>query len=71
MSSLRNKVDTQSEMMSVYFFIANTNKVDSNKMMHMSFRTFKIKVLIFIIIYLLSIIEWRMTLTLNVPNKII
>ena len=30
MSSLRNKVDTQSEMMSAYFFIANTNKVDSN-----------------------------------------
>ena len=33
MSSLRNKVDTQSEMMSAYFFIANTGKLDSNKMM--------------------------------------
>ena len=37
-------------MMSVYFFIANTSKVESNKMMQMSLRTFIIKVFIFIII---------------------
>ena len=53
---------------SVYFFIANTNKVDSNKMIVMNLRNFKIKVFVFIIIYLPSIIEWRTTLTLNVPN---
>jgi len=39
---------------SVYFFIASTNKVESNKMIAMSLRTFKIKVLFFIFIYLLS-----------------
>ena len=39
---------------SVYFFIASTNKVESNKMIAMSFKTFKIKVLVFINIYLLS-----------------
>ena len=50
------------------FFIANTNKVDSNKMIVMNLRNFKIKVFVFIIIYLPSIIEWRTTLTLNVPN---
>ena len=41
-------------MMSVYFFIANTSNVESNKMIAMSFKTFIIKVLIFININLLS-----------------
>ena len=31
-------------MMSVYFFIANTSNVESNKMIAMSFKTFIIKV---------------------------
>ena len=37
-----------------YFFITNTNKVESNKMITMSSKTFIIKVLIFIFIYLPS-----------------
>ena len=40
---------------SVYFFIANTSKVESNKMIAMSFRAFIIKVFVFINIYLLSL----------------
>lgn len=55
---------------SVYFFIANTNKVESNKMMQINFKTFKIKVLIFILIYLLSILRLEATLTLNVPKQL-
>ena len=45
--------------MSVYFLIANTSKVESNKMMQTNFKTFKIKVLVFIIIYLLSSLKIR------------
>ena len=54
MSPLNIWIDTLSLLKSAYFFIANTNKVESNKMIAMSFRTFIIKVLIFIFIYLLS-----------------
>ena len=43
-----------SMLMSVYFFIANTSKVESNKMIAMRFKTFMIKVFVFINIYLLS-----------------
>ena len=43
-------VDTLS--MSVYFFIASTSKVESNKMIAMRFKTFTMKVLVFINIYL-------------------
>ena len=50
----KNRLDTLSMLKSVYFFIANTSKVESNKMIAMSFRTFIIKVLVFINIYLLS-----------------
>ena len=53
--------------MSVYFFIASTNKVESNKMIAMRFKTFIIKVFVFINIYLLSVKDWRTTLTSNVP----
>jgi len=52
---------------SVYFFIANTNKVDSSKMIAMRYKTFITKVLVFIIIYLLS--YWlEATLISNVPK---
>ena len=54
MSPLNIWIDTLSLLKSAYFFIANTNKVESNKMIAMSFRTFIIKVLVFIFIYLLS-----------------
>ena len=58
--------------MSVYFFIANTSKVESNKMMQMDFKTFKIKVLVFIIIYLPSSLKFGGdTQQLNVPIGII
>ena len=49
----KNRLDTLSMLKSVYFFIANTSKVESNKMIAMSLRTFIIKVLVFIDIYLL------------------
>lgn len=54
MSPLKNSDDTLSKLMSVYFSIANTNKVESNKMIAMSLRTFITKVLVFINIYPLS-----------------
>ena len=57
-------------MQSVYFFRANTNKVDSSKIIEMYLRTFIIKVLVFIILPPF-LKEKRMTLTLNVPIKII
>lgn len=41
-------------MMSVYFFIANTNKIENSKIAEMSFKTLKIKVLTFINYYPLS-----------------
>jgi len=56
--------------LSVYFFIANTNKVDSSKMIEMRFKTFIIKVLVFIYIYLLSFRLEADTL-LNVPKEIL
>ena len=37
------------DMQSVYFFRANTNKVDSSKIIDNDFKTFKIKVLVFIL----------------------
>jgi len=62
-----NEFDTLSMLKSVYFFIANTSKVESNKIIQMRFKTLTIKVFIFIYIYLLSFLDRRMTLTLNVP----
>jgi len=38
-----------------HFFIARTSRVDSNKMIAMSFKNFKIKVFVFTISNLLSI----------------
>ena len=57
-------------MQSVYFFRANTNKVDTSKIIEMYQRTFIIKVLVFIILPPF-LKEKRMTLTLNDPIKII
>ena len=57
-------------MQSVYFLRANTNKVDSSKIIEMYLRTFIIKVLVFIILPPF-LKEKMMTLTLNVPVKII
>ena len=42
---------------SVYIFITKTNRVESNKMIEMSFRTFIIKVLVFINTCLLSFLR--------------
>ena len=47
MSPLKFGVDTQSNMKECHIFIANTSKVESNKMIAMIFRTFIIKVLFF------------------------
>lgn len=52
-------------MKSVYFFIANTSKAESNKMMAMSFKTFIIKVLFFI--FISKIISFPYNF-LNIPN---
>ena len=51
----KNGLDTLSvqKSESVYFFIANTSKVEINKMIATSFRTFITKVLVFTDIYLL------------------
>ena len=49
-----------SNIVECLFFYAKTNKVDSNRMIHMNFKNFKMKVLVFINICLLS--NWRMTL---------
>ena len=51
-SSNKIRIDTLSVLKSVYFFIANTSKVESSKMTSMNFKTFIIKVLVFIFIYL-------------------
>ena len=69
MSSSKLSKDTLN-MQSVYFFRANTNKVDSSKIIEMYLRTFIIKVLVFIILPPF-LKEKRMTLTLNVPINII
>ena len=69
MSSSKLSKDTL-DMQSVYFFRANTNKVDSSKIIEMYLRTFIIKVLVFIILPPF-LKEKRMTLTLNVPINII
>lgn len=52
------------------FFRANTNKVDSSKIIEMYLRTFIIKVLVFIILSPF-LKEKRPTLTLNFPINII
>ena len=49
MSSLKNTVDTQSEMKECHIFIAITNKVRNNKMIAIRRRAFIIKVLFFIV----------------------
>ena len=69
MSSSKLSKDTL-DMQSVYFFRANTNKVDSSKIIEMYLRTFIIKVLVFIILPPF-LKEKRTTLTLNVPASII
>jgi len=51
--------DTLSKQKSVYFFIANTNKVDSSKIIEINLSTFIIKDLNFIFIYLLPFKEKR------------
>ena len=69
MSSSKLSKDTL-DMQSVYFFRANTNKVDSSKIIEMYLKTFIIKVLVFIILPPF-LKEKRTTLTLNVPIDII
>ena len=48
------ELDTLSKQMSVYFFMTNTNKVRSDKMIQMYRRIFMIKILFFININLPS-----------------
>ena len=69
MSSSKLSKDTL-DMQSVYFFRANTNKVDSSKIIEMYLRTFITKVLVFIILPPF-LKEKRTTLTLNVPINIV
>ena len=69
MSPLKNSVDTLSVLKSVYFFIANTNEVESNKMIATSLKTLMIKVLVFILSNLLSSRRLEVdTQQLNVPD---
>ena len=64
-----NGFDTLSMLKSVYFFIANTNKVDNSKMIAMSLRTFITKVLFFILSTSFLLQDWRTTLTSNIPIR--
>ena len=70
MNVILNKSGDTLQMQSVYFFNANTNKVDSSKIIEMYLRTFITKVLVFIILPPF-LKEKRTTLTLNVPINII
>ena len=51
-----------------HFFITTIKMIKRNKMIVMNFRTFKIKVLVFILSNLLSIRDLVDTQQLNVPN---
>lgn len=65
--SLDNEFDTQS--LSVYFFIASTNKVDNNIIIAMRFKTLIIKFLVFILSTPFLFENRRLTLTSNVPYE--
>ena len=68
--NVTSKIWVDTLLKSVYFFIANTSKVRSNKMIHVYLKTFIIKVLILIYIYLPSKKEIEATLKINVSKAL-